>query len=435
MKLAHKFTLSFVAIVLLLTPVTMGISYFNIRKRLDNAEIERLKEVNDRIAGKLRNGVPYSEYTQGHPIAIDQIYTPLPLQTTQVTETQRYNHDLGHKECILTVTSYYSVAGGHYRIASYNYVTKSSEILKGMLGAVIWKVVLLVLGMIVTARVLSHYVLSPFRDTMETIKGFRLQQKEKLQLPQTSTTEFRELNGFLQKMTDKAIEDYASVKEFSENASHELQTPLAVIRSKIELLADTGIDATQAALIGDMQNAIEKLTRINRSLTFLTKLENHEFETAANVRFCRIANEVIASYEDWISLKQLRLDKQIDKQIFLNLHPSLAEMLLNNLLSNAIRHNIEGGHIGIELTAQHLCVRNTGLPPEGPTEELFQRFKKSNQCADSIGLGLAIVKQICEVNRFTVSYDYTGGWHVLFVHFDKSVYPRYRQPAAAEPAA
>ncbi len=423
MKLVNKFTWSFVTIVLLLTPVTMSISYFNIKKQLDQAETERLKEVNDMIAGKLRSGHPYSEYTQGRPIAITRLTGGLPAQKVQVTEKQQYNNDLNRPECIITVNSFYDIKGENYQIASYNYVTKSKQILKGMMGAVIWKVVLLISCVIITARIISRFVLSPFRQTMDTIKGFRLQQKEKITLPPTSTAEFKELNSFLQKMTDKAIEDYASVKEFSENASHELQTPLAVIRSKLELMSETNIDETQAALIEDMQNAIDRLSRINRSLTLLTKLENQEFDTSEQIKFCTVAKQVIASVEDRVSMKNIRLNSQLDRNIPLNIHPALAEMLMNNLLSNAIRHNIEGGLIEVQLTRKMLRISNTGLPPEIPTEELFQRFKKSNQCADSIGLGLAIVKQICEVSQFAVAYVYDEGWHTLSIYFDKHQAP------------
>ncbi|WP_118972450.1 sensor histidine kinase [Taibaiella koreensis] len=419
MKLVNKFTWSFVAIVLILTPVTMSISYRSIKKQLDKAEGERLAEMNNNVAAKLRAGHASQEYTQSHPIAITKVPT-LPGQTVQIIETQEFNNALNRKECLLTVNSFYEINGENYKVSSYNFVTKSEQIFRGMMTAVIWKVILLVAGTIVTARVISRFVLSPFRQTMATINGFRVKQKEKIVLPETSTKEFNELNKFLQKMTDKAIEDYASVKEFSENASHELQTPLAVIRSKIELMAETNIDATQAALIEDMQNAIEKLSSINRSLTLLTKLENQEFEASHDIKFCTVTKQVIASLEDWIQMKQLTLTRSLDKDVPLTIHPALAEMLMTNLLSNAIRHNIPGGRIEVELSAKGLVISNTGLPPEIPTEELFQRFKKSNQSADSIGLGLAIVKQICEVNRFAINYEYNDGWHMIGVCFDRN---------------
>jgi len=289
-----------------------------------------------------------------------------------------------------------------------------------MLSTVVWKMLLMIVAVAVTARLLSGKIFSPLRRTMKAIHSFDLKQKNKIQLPQTSTTEFKELNVFLSKMTDKAMEDYAAVKEFSENASHELQTPLAVIRSKIELLSETNIDGVQAALIGDMQNAIEKLSHINRSLILLTKLENQEFKATESLKFCRVTKDVIATYEDWIAMREINLSTSLDKTIPLTIHPALAEMLISNLLSNAIRHNHDGGQINVLLTSREFCISNTGLPPQGPTCELFQRFKKSNQSNDSIGLGLAIVKQICEVNNFAIDYTYADGWHRIHVNFYKN---------------
>ncbi|MBS0030940.1 sensor histidine kinase [Chitinophaga sp. 22321] len=423
MKLINKITIWFIGIVFLITPVTMFISRNNIKKHLDEAEVTRMKEVNDRVAQQLKAGEKPDRYTHGRPIAISLLPGALPEQRVTVVKDNYVAEDLGRKECRITVDSYYEVGAQHYKISSYNYVIKSEEIFRGMLGTVVWKMLLMIVAVAVTARLLSGKIFSPLRRTMKAIHSFDLKQKNKIQLPQTSTTEFKELNVFLSKMTDKAMEDYAAVKEFSENASHELQTPLAVIRSKIELLSETNIDGVQAALIGDMQNAIEKLSHINRSLILLTKLENQEFKATESLKFCRVTKEVIATYEDWITMREIHLSTNLDKNIPLTIHPALAEMLISNLLSNAIRHNRDGGQINVLLTPREFCISNTGLPPQGPTCELFQRFKKSNQSNDSIGLGLAIVKQICEVNNYAIDYTYSDGWHRIHVYFYKNDQP------------
>lgn len=416
MKLVDKFTLWFVAIVFLVTPVSMSISYHNIKRNIDQAETERLKDVNDHIANQLRRGEPTSLYTEGQPIKITQV-SALPANTLQVSENSFFNNDLKRKECRLIVDSYYTIAGKHYRISSFNYVTKSDQIISGMLQAVGWKMLLIVICVSITARFVSRKVFQPFNQALATIQGFNLVAKEKVQLPTSGTREFRELNGFLQKMTDKAVEDYTALKEFSENASHELQTPLAVLRSKLDLLAETGIQEEQAGLITDMQNAVEKLSKINHSLTLLTRLENLEYESKEQVLICEITREILAAYEDRIELKSIEVSRNVDKRVALQLHPTLADILINNLIGNAIRHNVENGKIELVLTGDELLIRNTGRAPEIPTTELFQRFKKSNQCSDSIGLGLSIVKQICDLNSIEVSYDYANNWHTLRLGF------------------
>lgn len=416
MKLVDKFTLWFIGIVILVTPVSMYISYYNIKEKIYEAEVIRLKEINDKIANQLRAGKIPRHSIFDFPAGIVKL-KKLPKDNVAVNEYKFYNEQLKRNECRLDVNSFYTINGTNYKISSYNYVTKGEQIVAGMLKAVFWKMLLIILFVAISARLVSRYILLPFKQSLKTIQDFSLKQKEKIDLPHTTTAEFKELNCFLKKMADKATDDYARVKEFSENASHEVQTPLAVIQSKLELLAETCIGENQAALISDMQNAIEKLAKINRSLLLLTKLENQEYETSENIRFCKITREVLSSFELRLQLKNISVNTDIDKNVYLQIHPVLAEILLNNLLSNAIRYNIEDGLIEVTLSRKMLMIKNTGLPPEVPVEQLFRRFKKSNQCADSIGLGLAIVKQICIVNGLSVSYQYADGFHVLEVDF------------------
>ncbi|WP_431215267.1 sensor histidine kinase [Puia sp. P3] len=202
-----------------------------------------------------------------------------------------------------------------------------------------------------------------------------------MRLPGTSTSEFRELNGFLLKMTDKVREDYQSLKEFTENASHELQTPTAIIRGKLDLLMESDIHDEQAVLIAEMQNALERLSRIHSSLTLLTKLENQEYEAKEPVNFSRLLREGLASFQELMQMKALRLVAEIEDKIYIPLHASLADLLLTNLISNAIRHNEGTGNIFVRLRREGLVIANSGREPLVPTEELFERFKKGTPAA------------------------------------------------------
>jgi len=420
MKLLNKIMFWFTGIVFLVTPISMYVSYNNIKAQIDKSHEQRMAYENSLIAKELLKGTSPDKLTNGHAVKIEKIAGSLPEKREVITEQSSYIPALKRKECLLTVHSFYNINGQNYEISTSNYVTKSNQIFHGMMNAVIWKIILILLGVFIAARFLSQQIIGPFKKTMKAINHFNIKKREKIKLPQTNIKEFKELNRFLERMTERAVEDYASVKEFSENASHELQTPLAVMRTKLELLSNSNIDASQASLITDMHNAIEKLSRINRSLTILTKLDNKEFETTEVVKFDKVATEVFDVYSDRASLKDICIETHIDKQINVKMHPALADMLLNNLVGNAIRHNVHGGIISADITHKNFSIRNTGLPPEIPTEDLFKRFKKSNQCAESIGLGLAIVKQICEVSNFDLSYIYEDGWHHIQVNFNSN---------------
>lgn len=429
MKLLNKITLWYIAIIFVIMTVTMYTARHTIASHIRDHEIERMAVLNDSI-GRLIQAGQVTFITEGSPITVTKTTEAIPAGGKKIEENTQYNSPLKRNEHRLVVSSYYKSGADVYKVSSYNYVTRSYLYYDSLLWTLAWKLLLIGVAVAITAALLSRYVLSPFRNTMKAVRQFDITRKEKLQLPATTTKEFKELNSFLMEMTDKAIAEYTSVKEFSENASHELQTPLAVVQSKLELLAETDINEKQAFLIADMQNAIEKLTRINRCLTLLTRLENLEFKHS-EINFCRVTREVLEMYSDRIELKQLEVNSNIGKGIAVTIHPTLGEILVTNLISNAIRHNVAGGSIQMELTNERLFIANTGLPPEFPEKELFNRFRKSNQSAESTGLGLAIVKQICQACNFEIKYRYTEGWHQIQVSFNKCFNPSFENESGS----
>ncbi|RFZ94908.1 sensor histidine kinase [Mucilaginibacter conchicola] len=431
MKLINKLTYWIMGVVFVVTPFTMIISYRSIKGNINKAEITRLKDVTDKVAEQLKAGQPPHQYILDRPITVKQV-AAMPAVKMQSRNYNFYNAELKRDECRMDVTSYYNINNKVYAVSTYNYVTQGKQIIMGMVYALAWKMGLITLSVLISGRLVSKYILSSFKQTLRSIEQFTLGSKEKLVLAPTSTAEFKELNSFLQNMTDRAVKEYAAVKEFSENASHEVQTPLAVMRTKLELLSETEINAEQAQLIGDMQYSIEKLVKINRSLLLLTKLNNSEYQTTEMVKFCRIAKDMVKALEPHLEVKGIELRNHIGSNIPLQIHPVLAEILLNNLLSNAIRYNDPDGYIDITLTTTQLTVKNPGLAPEVDPAMLFQRFKKSNQCADSVGLGLSIVQQICSVNNFEVNYSYENQEHILRVDFSNEAVTQTETVAVEE---
>ncbi|RPE14113.1 sensor histidine kinase [Chitinophaga lutea] len=418
MKLVDRFTLWFLGITMLIIPVNSFITYQSIKREIDKAAIERLKHVNVRVAGQIERGEVPGEYSQGCKIKVETTAAGHPVDVYEVTEKDvTHDPELKDNDRKITVASFHTINNKHYKIISGDYVSRSEQILAGLRTSIMWKLIILICLVVLTARLASRFVLAPFYGTLKKLQRFNLKLKKKLVLPPTRTKELQELNCFVSKMTDKAVDDYNSLKEFAENASHELQTPLAIIRSKLELLSESDIQGEQAVLITDMQNAVDKLTRINRSLILLSRLENNEYETEEEVNLSHYTQEAVNAFGDLVSLKSLTLQCNIDTNVDVRLHASLADILLNNLISNAIRHNIPGGSIEVSLNRRCLVISNTGLPPEGATEDMFQRFKKGSQSNNSIGIGLSIVKQICDMNSFEIRYHYTSDRHHVEVFF------------------
>jgi signal transduction histidine kinase len=418
MKLTTKFTIWYFGIMLVVLLIGGGIVYFEIQQKLTRVEVVRHERLNDIIAEQIRRGGDY----KGHPTRNRATITLIPADSvpkgvsTFYSRGLEWNPEFQTTEYRLLVTSFYTINGGHYRVTTYSFIPSFYQLLPGVVKSFQWILLVLLVLVIVSAGLISKYILAPFKRTMRVIQSFDLKQKEAVRLPATRTSEFRELNQFLKKMTEKAQEDYQSLKEFTENASHELQTPTAIIRGKLDLLMESDIRDEQAILIAEMQNALERLSRIHSSLTLLTKLENQEYEANVSVCISLLARATLDSFDELMQMKSLRLVAKIAEKVYVALNPALADLLLTNLVSNAIRHNAapegeERGWIMVNLTKEGLVISNSGRAPQVPVEELFERFKKGNPGGDSIGIGLAIVRQICDLSHFTVEYHYCAGMH------------------------
>ena len=431
MKLNNKFTGWYFGVMLVVLLIGGAIVYYEIQWKIDSVEVARHQRLNDLIAQQIRSGGDYSN----HPTRKRATVTLIPADSMPAgvswyyTRGTGWNPEYQANEHRLVVTSFYPINGQYYRISTYSFIPSFGQLLPGVVASFKWILLLLLVLVGLSGRLISKYILAPFKRTLKVIQSFDLKQQQRIHLTDTRTDEFKELNLFLEKMTDKAREDYQSLKEFTENASHELQTPTAILRGKLELLMESDIRDDQAVLIAEMHNALEKLSRIHSSLTLLTKLDNYTYETKEPVCFSDCTREALASFEELIQLKSLVLKARIEEGVYLPMDGSLAELLLNNLVSNAIRHNQAGGTIGVALDRTGLVISNTGRAPGKPTAEMFERFSKGNSASDSIGIGLAIVRQICELNNFTIVYEYTAGnpaghcdgYHALAIGFQPQV--------------
>ena len=416
MKLINKLTLWYLAITTLVLLASGIIVFYRVQAGIEKEVSRRLKRDIDHVAQMLRAGVPLDSI-KGMQMEVKELNFDAPLIPLQITDSMGlYSLPRRAVDRKFTVASSYKIKGRHLYLSAYNFIAEPDEILEGILDSLGVTFVILLVFVGVASRQMSKQILSNFNQTLKTIQSFTLKQKHRIKLADTKTHEFKELNKFVEKMANKALDDYRSLKEFSENASHELQTPLAIIRGKLELLIDTPIDGKQASLIEGINDAIQKLSSINQSLILLTKLENQEYP-ANKLNLSLFVENSIASFRELIEMKSIVLSANIQPDVFVNLNTVLADIMVTNLLSNAIRHNHTNGLIGITLSPAGLIIKNSGDPPNVPPQELFKRFKKDKQNADSTGLGLAIVKQICELSNFSIHYTYSDSQHILSIIF------------------
>lgn len=414
MKLAQKFTIWYFAVTFVVLAIGGIILFFSFRAEVDFEEALMLRERLDRAAARLERGVDV-ERIRRHNIEVRELDMALPEIEFERTDTLAYHEMLQRQENQVKVIISRKINGKHYYLSSYYGLVESDDITDAVVTSLFWIILLLLIVSAILSVVISRTLFSPFYQTLAVIQSFQLKRKEPVQLPATKITEFKQLNIFLAEMMDKAKQDYQALKEFTENASHEMQTPVAIMRGKLELMLDTPLSDEQARLIVSTQNALDKLSKMGQSLTLLTKIENKEFSSPEPVNISQILSDSLFAFEELIEMKDLKIEQQIEEGIMVAMHPVLADILISNLLSNAIRHNVEGGCIGVELNSQSLTIRNTGLPLEVDEDEMFGRFKKGKGNSDSVGLGLAIVKRICDQNQLEISYQNKDPYHIISI--------------------
>jgi signal transduction histidine kinase len=244
---------------------------------------------------------------------------------------------------------------------------------------------------------------------LKYLDDFRLDKKKFRELSETRIKEFNMLNESVQNLLRTNIAIFNSQKQFIENASHELQTPLAIGINKLELLAgDSDLSSDQIRKIGEIIEALQRLSGLNKSLLLLSKIENKQFIAEGEVSFDEVFRRIIQDFSDFAEFQKIEINYLCENDWIYRINKDLAEMLVMNLVKNAITHNRKGGEVNIMLQADTFIIENTSNEPSMPSETLFERFSKKSKSRGSTGLGLAIVKAITDVSGLDVSYSYNG---------------------------
>ncbi|MCF0073632.1 HAMP domain-containing histidine kinase [Dyadobacter sp. CY261] len=312
------------------------------------------------------------------------------------------------------LTFYTLIGGSPYRVAIRKSMIESYKLIEAISAAMIAFLGLLLVSTFFFHRVLSGKLWEPFYDSLAKIKDFDWTKNKPLEPIRSEITEFNELGDVMEKMASKMQHDYRSLREFAENASHEIQTPLALINARVEQFIqskDLGEDHTY--WIEEIYHAARRMSRLNQGLLLLAKIDNQQFTEQEDLDLSELALNKLKDFEDILRHKDIQLSVQSRGSFRKVMSPALAEILLTNLISNAIRHNHPGGELRLEAGADFVQISNTGNPLKSDPERLFERFKKESTGAESLGLGLAIVKQICDNCDLQISYRYSESIHII----------------------
>ncbi len=274
--------------------------------------------------------------------------------------------------------------------------------------------VLIVGGLLFLNRRLSKSVWKPFRETLDQLKTFSLNNQTKIEFSKTDVSEFDELNQSLTKLIEHNVSVYKTQKEFTENASHELQTPLAILKNKLDiLLQNQDLTEKQYQIAEEMNRALSRSSRINKNLLLLAKIDNKQFDSET-FHLDEVLNQSLEILQEHFEQKNISVNTEISDNVKVNGNIGLTEVLINNLILNAIRHTSINGSILIRLSQSEFEVSNSGTGKLNG-DLLFKRFSRFSKDNNGSGLGLAIVKEICKSQNWTIDYRFENNNHIFSV--------------------
>ncbi|MCB9207381.1 MAG: HAMP domain-containing histidine kinase [Ignavibacteriales bacterium] len=413
MKLINKISrYFFLSSILVFIILSVGL-YFIIEYSFTDETDEQLLNISKKVVQELQNDkavnfTPFVEVTliNQNEVKSDEFKSIL------------INSEDEDGEPFRELTSFANVKGNQYKIICRVSLLEKEDLILSISAVTIATIFIFFLILYFLNKRISQNILKDFYSTINKLENFSVKRDENFSLAKSGINEFEKLNKSILSLTKKAKNEYRGLKEFSEELNHEIQTPIAVVKSKLEnILQSSSLKEETVSGLDIAIRNLNKLERINKSILLLNKLEQKDLFDASEISLTKEIKNVVETYSDFISSKGITINLSLNGNVVLKANHSLINILLSNLLSNSIKHNIPKGNIIIELKYDKLTFTNTGSKPKNDTQKYFERFYKESESAESIGLGLTIVKKICDLYGYEINNNFQDSLYSIVLEF------------------
>ena len=412
MRLQNRINIRFLMVTLVVFAVAGVLFYFALGKVIDQNIREMLDSRKTNVVLYLQNNSKDSvpRISPDRSIFIRQIAKSENYLT--VCDTLAFDEDekelIPYRKMVFTTTA----GNNYFEVTLLQSLLESEDLQAIIISFMVFLFIVILLALFFLNKWLSNKAWKPFFKSSALLKSWKLGENNQVHFDRTGISEFDQLNKTLEEMLEKMQADFVNLREFTENASHEIQTPLAIIKSKLEmLLNDPLLSSTQHLQLHEIFETVIRLSRMNEALLLLSKIENQQFTEKIDVSFSSLIESRLAYLEELIDLRHINLSLDLTAPFILSIHPMLADILINNLLSNALKHNCSHGEIIITSGNTEIIFSNTGDPLTIDPLKIFERFVKQSTSEASSGLGLAIAKEICRLNELSLDYTYQNHLH------------------------
>jgi len=321
---------------------------------------------------------------------------------------------------MLTTAFFCESDNQYYIIKFFTSNVENDDLIESMLVLLIILWVTLALTLIIASKVIIQKGNKPFYKLLKNLEGFHLDKTQTIEFPETTVSEYVYLNKTIKTLLDENIKVFNEQKSFIENASHELQTPLAIVTGKLELfMGRKGLTREQMEELNSILTSLNRMRRLNSNMLLLSRIRNKQYIDSQNVDINDITRGILEDFDDLIQHRKLSLEMDVNGQFSVKMNLDLAHIMISNLVKNAVIHNIEGGLLKISITDNSFTIINQGEYFAGPDVDIFKRYYTHSADSKSSGLGLSIVKSIVDLYNMNIEYKYDN-CHIIVLSANKN---------------
>lgn len=296
----------------------------------------------------------------------------------------------------------------YYKVKFITSMVEEDDLIQDLVVYLIVLYASLMIAIVILNNLMLKKIWKPFHSLMRQLRDFRIEKNHHIKTINTNIEEFKLLNTSITTLIDQSRARYLEQQHFIENASHELQTPLAISINKLELfLENTKLPADDIKTMASVLDNLGRLTRMNKSLLLLSKIENRQFVDEETIDFNSLTANIIGDFEDLASHKHIVLHLEEHSNLNFQMNKDLAVVLMTNLVKNAIIHGQRNNTVTIKIHEKSISISNFGVAEALNANLIFSRFKKISNDKKSTGLGLAIAKAISEKYGIGLEYRYS----------------------------
>lgn len=328
-----------------------------------------------------------------------------------------YIHKKQETEPARILTTIFKDDYGHYYELTVSTPTIEKKDLKeSILNWIIFLYLSLLLVVVAICARVFHLSLRPLYVLLKWLDNYKPGKPNQPLDNETTISEFRKLNEAAIRNAGRAEQLLEQQKQFIGNASHEMQTPLAICLNRLEMfIEENPLTEKQLEQIVKTQQTLEQLSRLNKSLLLLSRIDNGQFPEHEKININRLVRRYLEDYQEVYGHRDITVTLQEEAPLNIDMNETLAGILVANLLKNAYTHNRESGFIRIRITAHAITFCNSGTPESLESQPIFERFYKNGNKASSTGLGLAIADAICRMQHLGLHYSFTQDTHCFEV--------------------